>query len=93
MAQLFGAGREIPYNVLEGSFMRFATPEATAAYAESLAAVEYIRDTYGMSDIPRILERLAQGSSTEAALRATIHADYGQLRDELAKWLKDRYGD
>jgi hypothetical protein len=92
LAQLFAAQGEIPYNVLEGSFMRFSTPEATVAYAESLAAVEYIRDTYGMSDLPRILERLAQGSSTEAALRSTIHADYGQLRDELARWLKDKYG-
>lgn len=93
LAQLFGAGREIPYNVLEGSFMRFSTPEATLAYAESLAAVEYIRDTYGMSDLPRILEHLQQGSSTEAALRSTIHADYSQLRDELARWLKDKYGE
>jgi tetratricopeptide (TPR) repeat protein len=93
LAQLFKAGNEIPYNVLEGSFMQFGTPQAVAAYAESLAAVEYIRDTYGMSDLPRILGRLAQGSSTEAALRATIHADYRQLRDELARWLKDKYGE
>ena len=93
LAQLFGAGRDIPYNALEGSFMRFGTPEAVVAYAESLAAAEYIRDTYGMSDLPRILERLSQGSSTEAALRSTIHADYSQLRDELARWLKDKYGE
>jgi hypothetical protein len=73
--------------------MQFSTPEATLAYAESLAAAEYIRDTYGLSDLPRILDRLAQGSSTEAALRATIHADYRQLRDDLARWLKDRYGE
>jgi hypothetical protein len=92
LAQLFGGDRDIPYNALEGSFMRFGTPEAIVAYAESLAAVEYIRDSYGMSDLPRILERISQGSSTEAALRATIHTDYSQLRDELAKWLKDKYG-
>src|SRR5262249_8617032 len=65
LAQLFAAGQEIPYNALEGTFMRFSTSEAVTAYAESLAAVEYIRDTYGMSDIPRILERMAQGNSTE----------------------------
>ena len=93
LAQLFKAGNEIPFNVLEGSFMQFSTPQATLAYAESLAAAEYIRDTYGMSDLPRILQRLAQGSSTEAALRSTIHADYSQLRDDLARWLKDKYGE
>lgn len=93
LAQLFAAGNEIPYNALESSFMSFSTLEAIAAYAESLATTEYMRDSYGMSEIPRILERLAQGSSTEVALRATIHADYRQLRDEMARWLKDKYGE
>ena len=93
LAQLFAAGNEIPYNVLEGSFMSFSTLEATVAYAESLATTEYIRDTYGMSEIPRILERLSQGSSTESALRSTIHSDYRQLHDEMARWLKDKYGE
>jgi len=77
---------------LEGSFMGLTTPQATLAYAESLVAVEYIRDTYGMSDVPRILERLSQGSSIEVALRTTIHSDYAQLHDDLARWLKDKYG-
>jgi len=62
------------------------------AYAESLAAAEYIRDTYGMGEIQHLLERLGQGSSTEAALRGTIHGDYRQLRDDMARWLADRYG-
>lgn len=93
LAQLFASGNEIPYNVLEGSFMSFSTAEAAAAYAESLATAEYIRDSYGVSEIPRILERLSQGSSTESALRATIHSDYRQLHDEMTRWLKDKYGE
>jgi tetratricopeptide (TPR) repeat protein len=93
LAQLFGSGSEIPFNVLEGSFMNFSALEATAAYAESLAAAEYIRDAYGMSEITRILEMLSQGSSTEAALRATVHSDYRQLREEIAAALKSKYGD
>jgi len=92
LAQLFQAQREIPFNLLEGGFMRFSPLEATLAYDESLAAVEYIADTYGMSDLRRILERLGQGSSTEAALRATIHSDYGQLESEIGKYLTSKYG-
>jgi hypothetical protein len=91
LAQLYAAGNEIPLNMLEGSFMNFSAPEATVAYAESLTATEYIRDTYGMSEINRILELLAQGSSTEAALRRTAHSDYRQLRDEMARSLKEKY--
>jgi len=54
--------------------MRFSGSEANLAYAESLAAVQYIADTYGVSDLERILERMGQESSSEAALRSTIHS-------------------
>lgn len=92
LAQLFKSQRNIPLNVLEGSFMRFSGNEAYVAYAESLAAVSYMNDSYGMSDVQRILQLLSQGSSTEAALRATLHSDYGQLESDLAKYLADKYG-
>jgi len=92
LEQLFSAQRNIPLNVLEGSFLRLSGTEAYVAYAESLATVTYINDAYGMSDIQRILQRLSEGNSTEAALRATIHSDYGQLESELAKYLSDKYG-
>jgi tetratricopeptide (TPR) repeat protein len=93
LSVLFKAQRNIPLNALEGSFMRFSGTEAYVAYAESLAAVSYINDSYGMSDIQRILQRISQGSSTEASLRATIHSDYGQLESDLAKYLADKYGE
>jgi hypothetical protein len=72
--------------------MQFSGTQATVAYEESLAAVQYISDTYGMSDLQRVLVRLGQGSSTEAALRATIHSDYGQLETEVGKYLIGKYG-
>jgi Peptidase MA superfamily/Tetratricopeptide repeat len=93
IGQLFRAQHAIPYNILEGSFMRFSNVEAVVAYDESLAAVEYINATYGMSDVERILERIGQGSSPEAALRATIHSDYGQLETEVGHFLGSKYGE
>ena len=93
LGQLFKTQRNIPLNVLEGSFMRFSGGEAYVAYAESLAAVSYINDTYGTGDIQRILQRLSEGNSTEAALRATIHSDYGQFESEVGKYLTDKYGE
>lgn len=92
LADLFRSEREIPFNALEGSFMRFSPAEATLAYGESLAAVQYIDDTYGSSELQRILERLAEGNSAEAALRASIHSDYGELQTEVAKYLSGKYG-
>ncbi len=93
LSQLFKTQRNLPLNVLEGSFQSFSGTQAYVAYAESLAAVSYINDSYGMSDIQRILQRISQGNSTEAALRATIHSDYGQLETDLAKYLADKYGE
>lgn len=92
LAELFRTEHEVPFNAMEGSFMRFSGIEAELVYDESLAAVEYIKDTYGMGDLQRILERLGQGSSTEAALRATIHSDYRQLDEEVGKYLIGKYG-
>jgi tetratricopeptide (TPR) repeat protein len=92
LSLLFKAQRNLPMNALEGSFMRFSGVQGPIAYAESLAAVAYINDSYGMSDIQRILQRINEGSSTEAALRATIHSDYGQFETDLARYLADKYG-
>jgi len=91
LSQLFQAQQAIPYNALEGSFMRFSPIEALLAYDESLAAVEFINETYGVSDIQRILQRLSEGSSSEAALRATLHSDYRQLESDVAKFLSSKY--
>jgi Flp pilus assembly protein TadD len=93
LAGLFKAQQEIPFNELEGSFMRFSPMKAILAYDESLAAVQFVIDTYGVSDIQRLLERLGAGNSTEAALRATIHDDYGQLQGEVGKYLISKYGE
>lgn len=93
LADLYKAQQDIPFNMLEAGFARFSEMKASIAYAESLAAVSYINDSYGMSDLQRILERLSQGNSTEAALRATIHSDYGQFQSDLGRYLADKYGD
>lgn len=93
LALLFKAQQEIPLNALESGFTRFSGVKASIAYAESLAAVSYINDSYGLSDVQRILELLSQGNSPEGALRTTIHSDYGQLESDLARYLADKYGD
>ena len=92
LAQLFKAEREVPLNGLESGFNSFSTSQAVLAYAESLATVTYIRDQYGMSDVIRILERLNQGESIEAALRSTIHCDYRELQEETGAALARQYG-
>ena len=91
LAEMFRTQHEIPLNAMEGSFMSMSPVQAAVAYDESLAAVQFINDSYGMADLQRVLQRLSEGSSPEAALRATIHSGYGQLEADLGKYLNDKY--
>ena len=92
LSQLFKEQKQVPLNALEGSFMSFSGQQAAVAYAESLASAEFISQTYGMSDLRLILERLGEGASTEGALRATIHSGYAAFEMDLGKYLQDHYG-
>jgi tetratricopeptide (TPR) repeat protein len=92
LAALYASGRQVPLNQLEGEFQGYSSAEASVAYAESLAAVEYIRATYGMSDLARLLQRLGEGQSVESALRSTIRAGYAELETEITSYLKKNYG-
>ena len=92
LADLYRGGHQIPLATLEQSFLSFSPFEALLAYDESLAAAEYIRDTYGISELHSILERLGDGSSTETSLRVTIHSGYSDLEDQIARHLYLKYG-
>lgn len=92
LADLYRGGHQIPLATLERSFLSFSPFEAILAYDESLAAAEYIRDTYGIGELRTILERLGDGSSTETSLRVTIHSGYSDLEDQVARHLYLKYG-
>ena len=92
LAALYASGRQVPLNQLEGEFQGYSSAEASVAYAESLAAVEYIRATYGFSDVARLLQRLGEGQSLESAMRSTIHAGYAELETEITTYLQKNYG-
>lgn len=92
LAELFDRKKEAPMKYLEGPFTGFNTAQAMVAYAESLAAVEYLRSRYGMSDLQRMLQRIADGEGTETALRATTQDTYEQFQSDLGKYLAKTYG-
>jgi tetratricopeptide (TPR) repeat protein len=92
LAALYASGHQVPLSQLEGGFQGFNTAEAAVAYAESLAATEYIRQAYGGSDLARLLLRLGEGQSVEAALRGAIHGGYAELEVEITNYLKKTYG-
>jgi tetratricopeptide (TPR) repeat protein len=92
LALLYASGHQIPLNQLEGEFQSYSSDEASVAYAESLCAVEYIRATYGIGDLARLLQRLGDGQSMESALRSTIHGGYAEMETEITNYLRKTYG-
>lgn len=88
LAALFQSGNQAPLQALESSFIGYNSNQAAVAYIESLAYVEYIRDTYGVNRISDMMRYLSEGESPEGALKSAIHDDYGQLEEEFARHLR-----
>jgi tetratricopeptide (TPR) repeat protein len=92
LAQIYSEGKAIALGRLEGPWLGLNGNQAAYAYAWALANIEYIVQTDGMSDIERILDRIAAGESTEAALHAVLHSDYNDVMQSTADYLKKTYG-
>jgi tetratricopeptide (TPR) repeat protein len=91
LVQIYDKGQAAPLARLEGSWMGLPADAARYSYAWGLANVEYIVETDGMSDVERILDKIAAGSSTEEALREVLRDDYGDLMKGTAEYLKKNY--
>jgi tetratricopeptide (TPR) repeat protein len=88
LARLFHDGTQAPLRNLEGSsFLGLSPAQAQLAYAESLAATEYLRTNCGMYAIRRMLELLNDGEAPEAALNHAVHANYADFENGLGSYL------
>lgn len=87
LAPLFQQGKAIPFPVLEHSFTRFSGVQAEVAYAESLSAVEYLRDRYGMAEVLRMLRSIGSGVGSEEALKHSTGLDYSVLEQRIGEYL------
>ena len=92
LLRVYEAKQALSLADLQGPWLRFSNEVAGYAYAWALANVEYIIQVDGMSDMDRILDRLAEGSTTEAAVREVLHSDYDDLMQSTAHYLRKTYG-
>jgi tetratricopeptide (TPR) repeat protein len=80
----------VPLAALSGGFGGMEAASARAAYVVSLAATEMIRDQNGIGDIGRILDRLAGGASTDAAMRDVLGYSIEEADGRLIEYLRKR---
>ena len=87
LGPLFLARKAVPFSVLEHPFTKFSDVQAEVAYAESLAAVDYLRGRYGTGEIVRMLESIGSGVEPETALRNSTGMDYSVLQERIGQHL------
>ena len=76
---------------LEKSWMALSADFVHVAYAWSLATVEGIAEAGSSADLDRLLDALAAGSSTEAAVNSVLHLNYTDLNRSTAEYLRGAY--
>src|SRR5229473_6642840 len=91
LVQIYNAGHAFPLGRLEGSWLNMSGDSARYAYAWSLANIEYIVQSGGMSDIDRILDRIGAGMAVEVALKEVLHSDYNDLMQSTVEYLRKTY--
>jgi Tfp pilus assembly protein PilF len=83
-------GGLLPLWSLEGPLLNYSKDKALLAYAESLAATEYLEARKGRSALLRILQLLGERHTMNDALKKVIGLDYQELQTAWEADL-DRY--
>ena len=91
LGHLFEQHRNIPLTQLEHPFHDLPPTQEGIAYAESQAAVESLRDRYGMAEVLRILQRIGAGDAPEVALRSVMHTDYAGMGQGIVSYLAKKH--
>ncbi len=92
LARSLLSGSSIPFESLENPFIELPPSQVMLAYVKSLAALEYLRDTYGMSEVRRLLREFPENPDTGAILEKDLRLDYAGFEQAVATYVEKRYG-
>jgi tetratricopeptide (TPR) repeat protein len=89
-AGLLNRGETIKLKDLNAAFQ---SPKLISlAYFEGSLVVEHIMSAYGQAAMNRLLRTFAQGLDTDAALKAALNTDFGQMQAGFDQMLEQRFG-
>ncbi len=91
LAQALAAGKIPPYASLEGTFVNLPSDQAVLAYAKSLAALEYLRDVFGMGEVRRILRQMPTADFS-TVLQNELRMNYPAFEQEVGNYVVKKYG-
>jgi tetratricopeptide (TPR) repeat protein len=91
LARALATGKIPALAALEGPFVDLPKDQVGFVYAKSLAAIEYLRDTFGMGEVRRIL-KLLPSSDFNALLQNELRLSYPAFEQEVTTYIVKRYG-
>jgi tetratricopeptide (TPR) repeat protein len=92
LARQFNDGHLPAYKELETSFMKLAPEQVGPAYAKSLAALEFIRETYGMAEIRLLLKAMSSNPDFSSLIERDLRLDYSSFETEVSSFVAKKYG-
>jgi tetratricopeptide (TPR) repeat protein len=92
LAHFMATGQAPPYSGIEGSFMKLPDTQAKQAYAKSLAALEYLRDAHGMTEIRQMLRLMVSNPEFSSILQQELQLTYSRFEEEVTAYILQRYG-
>lgn len=92
LARAFATNKLPPFVALEPSFMGLPADQVGLAYAKSLAALEFLRDRYGMTGIRQLLKRVASNPEMDSLFQSELHISYESFEHEVASYVVTRFG-
>lgn len=92
LARTMSGGATPPYSALEGSFMNLPDIQVKRAYAKSLAALEYLRDTFGMVEIRQMLKLMAAKTDFSSILQRELQLTYPAFEADVTASVVRRSG-
>jgi tetratricopeptide (TPR) repeat protein len=91
LTRALAAGKIPSYLSLEGPFVGLPADQASMAYAKSLAALEYLRDTFGMGEVRRMLRQMPSADFS-TVLQNELRMDYPAFEQEVTNYVVKKYG-
>ncbi|MBI1983689.1 MAG: hypothetical protein HYS61_05785 [Acidobacteria bacterium] len=92
LARAMAEGRLPPFASLEASFIELPSDQVALAYAKSLAGLEFLRETYGPGEIPRLLKSISANPDFNSLLQDRLRLSYPAFEQEVARYIVKRYG-
>jgi tetratricopeptide (TPR) repeat protein len=92
LARAAASGSLPSFQSLEGPFLNMPQDHAVLVYAKSLAALEYLRNTFDMAEIRNLLKAIPSQPDFGVLLQVELRLSYPAFEQEVADYIAKKYG-